>query len=429
MELDVHGSVAQVELRLDGAPLTSLDSPPWQLSIDLGPGLAPHELVARALDERGGELARARQWINMPRPPAEAEILLERDREGRVAAARIAWQSLMGEEPTRVSVSFDGRQLPLDAARRVKIPSHAQDVAHVVTVELDFESGVHSRDDVAFGGAAGEQAQSELTAVPIRTRKKSSRVDPAALEGLFRGDPASGALSAGSSAALRVAAAERGGASIWIVRDDNAGETYSHLKDSSIFGGGFAPSALALRKNDAVQFVWPRARAYGASGLPTALFPSSEGFSRSDGGFAYLLTHVANPEPAGIFPMYADAVAVAGVNAFASFARRAVVLVLGKEAQDASTHTPRAVRRYLEALRVPLFVWSLEGAGTGGAAPPGSPWGEVVPVATRPQLRAAYSRLRESLDSQAVVWVEGRLLPQQIALAPEAAAAGVELLH
>jgi len=254
-------------------------------------------------------------------------------------------------------------------------------------------------------------------------------VEPAALEGLFRGDPASGALRAGASAALRVAAAERGGASIWIVRDDNAGETYSHLKDSSIFGGGFAPSALALRKNDAVQFVWPRARAYGASGLPTALFPSSEGFSRSDGGFAYLLTHVANPEPAGIFPMYADAVAVAGVNAFASFARRAVVLVLGKEAQDASTHTPRAVRRYLEALRVPLFVWSLEGAGTGGAAPPGSPWGEVVPVATRPQLRAAYSRLRESLDSQAVVWVEGRLLPQQIALAPEAAAAGVELLH
>jgi len=421
VELDVHGSVAQVELRLDGAPLTSLDSPPWQISIDLGPGLAPHELVARALDERGGELARARQWINMPRPPAEAEILLERDREGRVAAARIAWQSLMGEEPTRVSVSFDGRQLPLDAARRVTIPSHAQDVAHVVTVELDFESGVHSRDDVAFGGAAGEQAQSELTAVPIRTRKKSSRVDPAALQGLFRGDPASGAL--------RVAAAERGGASIWIVRDDNAGETYSRLKDSSIFGGGFAPSALALRKNDAVQFVWPRARAYGASGLPTALFPSSEGFSRSDGGFAYLLTHVANPEPAGIFPMYADAVAVAGVNAFASFARRAVVLVLGKEAQDASTHTPRAVRRYLEALRVPLFVWSLEGAGTGGAAPPGSPWGEVVPVATRPQLRAAYSRLRESLDSQAVVWVEGRLLPQQIALAPESAAAGVELLH
>src|SRR5262249_40465026 len=111
-------------------------------------------------------------------------------------------------------------------------------------------------------------------------------------------------------------------------------------------------------------------------------------------------------------------------NAFASFSRRAVVLVLGREPQDASTHTPRAIRQYLDALRVPLFVWSLE-----GPSPPGSPWGDVVPIATRSQLRAAYSKLRESLDSQAVVWVEGRLLPQEIGLAPEATAAGVELLH
>jgi len=40
--------------------------------------------------------------------------------------------------------------------------------------------------------------------------------------------------------------------------------------------------------------------------------------SKANGGFAFLLAHVANPEPAGIFPRYADAVAVAGVNAFAT---------------------------------------------------------------------------------------------------------------
>jgi len=350
----------------------------------------------------------------MPRPPAESEILLERDRDGRARAARITWQTLMDEEPTKVSVSFDGRPLALDAARRVTIPPHAQDVSHVLTVELDFESGVHSRDDIAFGGAAGDQAQSELTAVPIRTKKKRSRVDPVTMRGLLQTD----------AGALRVAAAERGGASIWIVRDDNAGEALSSLKDNSVFGGGFSPSALALQKNDAVQFVWPRPRRYGAAGMPTALFPSSEGFSRSDGGLAYLLAHVANPSPAGIFPMYADAVAVAGVNAFASFSRRAVILLLGREPQDASTHTARAVREYLAALRVPLFVWSLE-----GPRPPRSAWGEVTSVATRSQLRAAYSSLRDSLDAQAVVWVEGRLLPQEIALAPESDAAGVELLH
>jgi hypothetical protein len=100
-----------------------------------------------------------------------------------------------------------------------------------------------------------------------------------------------------------------------------------------------------------------------------------------------------------------------------------VVLVLGAEPQDASTHTPRAIRQYLEALRVPLFVWSLEGPA------PRSPWGDVVPITTRAQLRAAYAKLRESLDAQAVVWVEGRLLPQEIALAPESETAGVELLR
>jgi hypothetical protein len=319
----------------------------------------------------------------------------------------------MGEAPVSVAVSFDGRPLTLDASGRVRLPAHSQDVTHVLTVELEFESGVHSRDDVAFGGGAGGEAQSELTAVPIRTRKKRSRVDPAALGGLLRAE----------SGPLRVAAADRGGASIWIVRDDNPGETFSRLKDTSVFGGGFSPSALPLQKNDSLQFLWPRARAIGAAGVPTALFPSSEGFSRSNGGFAFLLAHVGNPEPEGIFPRYADAVAVAGVNAFASFSRRVVVLVLPKDAQDASTHAPSSIRRYLEALRVPLFVWSLD------PQPARSPWGEVTPVTTRGQLRAAYAKLRESLDGQAVVWVEGRLLPQQVALEPAAAAAGVELLR
>jgi len=117
-----------------------------------------------------------------------------------------------------------------------------------------------------------------------------------------------------------------------------------------------------------------------------------------------------------------DAVAVAGLNAFESFARRAVLLVLGRAAEDASTYTPAIVKRYLELLRVPLFVWSLE-----DAPPERSPWGEVAAVGTRIGLRTAYARLRESLDSQRVLWVEGRYLPQEIVLDP--GAAGVELVR
>jgi hypothetical protein len=392
--------VAEVEIRLDGESVATLDSPPWVAPLDLGPALAPHELVARALDERGAELARARQWINMPRPPAEAKILLERDASGRVKAASIAWQNLLGEAPSSVAVSFDGRPIAVDALRRVVIPAYAPEVSHILTVELAYESGMSSRDDLAIGGAAGDEAQSELTAVPVR-RPGKGRLEPRAFDGMLR--------SGGKP--LRVATVEEGGATLWIVRDESALEAYRKLREAGgdKIGRLFAPAALPLKKDDSVRFLWPRPRGVAGAAVPTALFPSSQEFTRKDGGLAFLLEHIANTEPAGLFPMYTDAVAVAGLNAFESFGRRAVLLVLGGDSPDLSTYKPPAVRRYLEILRVPLFVWSLD------AEPPeGSPWGSVEAVGTSRGMRAAYERLRNALDSQAIVWVEGRLLPQEI---------------
>ncbi len=383
--------------------MATLDSPPWVAPLDLGPALAPHELVARALDEKGGELASARQWINMPRPPAEAKILLERDGTGRVRAASIAWQNLLGETPSSIAVSFDGRPIPVDALRRAVIPTYAPEVSHILTVELEFASGMSSRDDLAIGGGAGDEAQSELTAVPVRRHGKG-RLEPRAFDGMLRagGKP------------LRVATVEEGSASLWIVRDESALEAYRKLRASGgdAFGRLFSPVALPLKKDDSVRFLWPRPRGIGGAGVPTALFPSSQEFTRKDGGLAFLLEHIANTEPAGLFPMYTDAVAVAGLNAFESFGRRAVLLILGGDSPDLSTYKPPVVRRYLELLRVPLFVWSLE------AEPPeGSPWGSVEAIGTSRGMRAAYERLRSTLDSQAIVWVEGRLLPQEIEIA------------
>ncbi len=346
----------------------------------------------------------------MPRPPAEAGILLERDAQGRAVAARVTWENVMGEEPQNVTVSFDGRPIAMDALRRVKIPAHAADVVHVVTVELDFASGLQSRDDVAFGGGAGGEAQSELTAVPIRMTKKR-KLAPASFQDVLR---------AGEKP-LRVATAEEGSASLWIVRDESATEAYGKLSGLGA-DGPRAPTALPLEKADEVNFLWPRPRSFRLETIPTALFPSAGGLTRSDGGLTFLLSHVSNPQPEGIFPMYADAVAVAGLNAFESFGRRAVLLVLGKTTEDASTYNPAVVKKYLAMLRVPLFVWSLE-----EEAPAGSPWGEVMAVGTRSNLRAAYARLRDTLDSQRILWAEGRYLPQEVQLAPETT--GIELVR
>ena len=83
--------------------------------------------------------------------------------------------------------------------------------------------------------------------------------------------------------------------------------------------------------------------------------------------------------------------------------------------------------RYLAAIRVPLFVWSVEPPAEKSAAvsPALAAWGEVEDVSTVARLRAAVSRLRNELESQRIAWVEGTHLPQSIALA--AGAEGVEL--
>ena len=48
-------------------------------------------------------------------------------------------------------------------------------------------------------------------------------------------------------------------------------------------------------------------------------------------------------------------------------------------------------------------------------------------VGTSRGARAAYARLRASLDSQRILWVEGRYLPQEIELAD--GAEGIELVR
>lgn len=406
--------MAAVAFELDGRPIGRLSQPPWTVPVDFGRDLVPHELAARAFDAGEREIARARQWLNLPRPPAEAKILLERDAGGRAREAHISWQSLTGEAPAKIEVSFDGRALPLRADRSVEIPAYAPETSHILTVELEFGKGMASRDDLAIGGGTGAEAQTELTGVPVRLANKATLPPIDVLEELFRGP----------SGPLRVAAAEEGGAHIWIVRDDNASETQSSLKGGRVPRRmrGLVPD-LPLEKGDAVRFLWPRALGFPGAAVPAALFPASSEFSAARGkSLTFLLGAISNPEPSGLFPMYADAVAVAGLNAYSSFGRRAVVLVLPEASPDASHYSPGLVRRYLESIRVPLFVWSL------APVPPSrSPWGLVEAVGTAEGLRAAGGRLRESLERQRIVWVEGRYLPQQVSLSE--AAPGLALLR
>jgi len=173
---------------------------------------------------------------------------------------------------------------------------------------------------------------------------------------------------------------------------------------------------MRLGDEDRIRFLWPTARSVATSSGAAELFDSSHDFAGRFAGFHWLLTRIAHPGKPDPERRFADATAVAGLQAVQSCTRRAVIVVLGRDATDKSRHSPERVRAYLERVHVPLYVWSLV---TVKAGAPG-PWGEAEEISSAQRLKSAVERLKRDLDEQAIVWVEGQHLPQGIALAEKA---------
>jgi len=398
----VGGPVESVEVVLDGHPAGVLTAPRWSDEIDLGTEVVPHELVARALGRDRQELARTRQWLNLPRPPAEVEIVLERNAAGVATDAALSWESLTGEQPKSVRLSFNGKSLSVSKDHSVRLPAYDSEEAQLLTAELEFENAVRARKDLVFGGRAGEQAESELTAVPVRAVAETP--SPARLQGLLR--------SGGSP--LDVAAVEEGAGILLVVRDSVARGLGRFRFEGSL---RILQRDMLLDSHSKIRFVWPRPAAYPGSGLPVELFPVSRELDASTGGLRWILTRVFNPQPEPRSARFADAVAVAGLNGYGTFRRRAVLLVLAPEDHDASQYSADMVRRFLASLRVPLFVWSLGPLGPLGSA---WAWEEAVDVSSEDALKAEFARIRVELESQRIVWVAGKILPQNVSLTDDA---------
>ena len=159
--------VAAVELLLDGVAVGRLEGEPWTTSVDFGPVLAPHVLEAVALDAGGAELGRAGQRINLPRPPAEAEVVIERGAEGDPTVARLSWESLAGAEPRSVTAVFDGRPVEVADPHRIVLPPHDPERLHFLRVEIEFTDNVSTVVEATFGGLYQDRAETELTAIPV----------------------------------------------------------------------------------------------------------------------------------------------------------------------------------------------------------------------------------------------------------------------
>jgi hypothetical protein len=415
IEVTVGGAVTAVEITLDGVPAGRLEGPPWVARVDLGADIRPRELTARGLDAEGHEVARVTQWLNLPRPPAEVELVLENAADGSPKAAVLTWQSVSGVKPVSIGLTLDGRPLMVDGQGRAALPASDLKVLHVLTAELWFPPGLLARKDVVFGGEYGSEVSAELTAVPVRVHPGASLPPPERLEGWF----------ASGGQPLPVAAVEDGPGKVVLVRLPSGTEILDKLFPPSRRGA--VPSwryEMRLGREDRVRFLSLSSNPYRSSKVPAELFDMSRDLGYEEGGLFWHLTNSRLLEDsAGRKRRIADAVAVAGLQAAAENYRRAVVLVLGGDEEDASRYDPATVRRYLQSIHVPLFVWSLYGS----SSPAAMRWGGAQDISSVLKLSAAVARLRAELEAQRIVWLDGRHLPQAICLSPQAQ--GVDLLR
>ena len=377
-ELRADPAVKAVRLLLDGREVATLTQPPWRADIDLGDVLLPHEVVAVGLDAEGHEIARTSQIINLPRPRAEVHMVVQRDAEGRPTDVEVEGRHITYFEPTRVTVQLDGTPLRLDRHRHATLPPLDMKRPHDLAAEMDFADGAVARRELVFGGEFAETVPAELTPLAI----VPTRPDPPPPAACF---------------ALRVSTIEKAPAMLLLVRDPNPAETRRALK-APLFMNGATRNAAPVAA--AMELVSPVADSFRGEDHPTTLlFPR---LGNGDPGSGLLAFSVyAHPRPGGSEGprRWADAVAVAGLEAVAEGKRRAVILMPGS-APDASRYTPESVRRYLESIGVPLFVWSVTG-------PLQTPWGETVDVSSRAKLEHATEAVNRALEEQRIAWLYG----------------------
>jgi hypothetical protein len=393
IELQVDAGIRSVRVEVDGRAIGVLEQTPWQEMMDLGDGLQPRRLVAIGLDEKGQEIARTTQILNIPRAIAEVELLPVGTQEAPTGIA-LKYTHRLHAKPTSVTVTVDGKKVSVDDALRAKLPKVDLTRTHVVAASVGFRDGFVARGEMVIGGGAGyyDAATSELTAVAVR---KIGPEGEGSLNDCFLiGDRP-----------VRTSAAEKRGAVAIFVKDpDDEAGPYFEMEDKS--RNDWVALARARRKSalDADttrRFLWPLVVSYSKPGEPTMrVFPPSSDIEPKAGGMHWLLTRTYGTGETAGPRRFADAVAAAGIAAMAEPGRRAVVLVLS-DRLDASDYKPAAVRRYLESVGVPLFVWSLRGPRPELR----ETWGEVEDVSSAEKMEVASSKLRQSLAEQRIVWL------------------------
>src|SRR6202140_3263032 len=148
IDLHVADPIKSVRLLVDGREVKALSQPPWHTILDFGKDIVPRELVAVGYDSNGNEVGRAVQILNVPRPTAEFEIILERGN----AAATLRWRHLMNARPKRAAMTLDGTPLRVDESFRAVLPHLDPEVPHVIAAQIEFADRFVARREFVLSG-------------------------------------------------------------------------------------------------------------------------------------------------------------------------------------------------------------------------------------------------------------------------------------
>jgi len=418
VQVAVSDPVVAVEFRLDGEVVAVDHDEPWSAECDFGTELLPHRLTAVALGEKGEEVGRADQWINLPRPRVEAGLVVEAGEDGG-RRVRLVWESMEHDRPSSITVTLDGERLAPGADGTYPLPSFDESHPHILRAELLFPGDERSHVDAVVGGELGEGVSVAMTALPVLATR---RTEPTATS-------LTGAILTGDEPA-EVIAVERGPFEVVVVLEQSAVPGLGGHGRFLDLTPAYASTGIRLDEGDGVRFMSATPTRVASGSLPYDLFPISTPFTSDDGELPYLLTHI-NLGSAETGQRVADAVATAGVQAAAGNRRRLVLLILGHRWKDESQLSIAEAKRYLESLDVPLVVWTTGAAQSRTVSDDRIPitmkteWGKARNVATITRLLENATRLLDVLSKQRIVWVEGNHLPSQIRLTK--GAQGIEL--
>ena len=409
VELSVSGAVARVEIRLNATTVAEIHGEPWQTSIDLGPRLRPAVLEAIAFDSKGHTLDHDVQWLNVPRPRAEATLMPELDEANRLQSVRIQWNSPEFLEPRKVKVQLDDVSLDAGAEGRIDLKNVDQSTLHLLEAEITFPDDVVVREQLVFGKGSVGSLELDLTAVPIFVDDPGENLTADRLQGMFLvdGKPA------------HVTDVEKGAAQLIVVRGPSVNQQLTDLERRLRKGrpndlDDRLPDDVSVRVIGTIPNSGPRGNA--------RLFPFSSAQPVGKKGLAADLEKARFADLEFGLRLLGDAVALAGLRAASGNQRRAVLLLLGDDPDDVSTYAAADVRSYLQELSVPLIVFDLTGGSKSAEA-----WRPTEDVMEPRRWMSAVRWLREDLDNQRVVWLVGKHLLRDIELSPEAK--GIELLR